>query len=588
MKNFFNYVLASMLGTFLVLFVFFIINLVILGGIISSSGVFSEKETVVPENSVLILSFKNAVAEKASVKPDFGTLKFRKTLSLKSVTDAIKKAKTDDRIKGIYLDLSLLNTGFASTEELRNALKDFKSSGKFITAHSDLYTHKSYYLASVADKVYLTPGGILQFSGLSAQLVFFKSLLDKIGIEPQIIRHGKFKSAVEPFMSDEMSDANKEQTMRFISSLWGSLLKAVSEERHIPVAELNKYADELSAADAKDALKLNLVDGLKYEDQIIQELKQKTGISEDKSLNEINLTDYIASTKDIKEILENKENNIAVIYADGEIVDGEGTEEQAGSKTLSEAIRKAREDESVKAVVLRINSPGGSALASEVIWRETVLTGQNKPFMVSMGNLAASGGYYIACGADTIVAEPTTLTGSIGVFGILFNAKELMNKLGININTVNTNKYSDIGSPAKKLSDYERGIIKKAIEDVYSTFIAHVAEGRKISEDSVDAIGQGRIWSGEDALKIGLVDTLGGLETAINIAAEKAGLKTYGIKYYPEKDKFSLLLENMLNEAKTSLIKNELESAYPYYEKLKNVKNMSGIRAQIPYYLEIK
>ncbi len=588
MKNFFNYVLASMLGTFLVLFVFFIINLVILGGIISSSGVFSEKETVVPENSVLILSFKNAVAEKASVKPDFGTLKFRKTLSLKSVTDAIKKAKTDDRIKGIYLDLSLLNTGFASTEELRNALKDFKSSGKFITAHSDLYTHKSYYLASVADKVYLTPGGILQFSGLSAQLVFFKSLLDKIGIEPQIIRHGKFKSAVEPFMSDEMSDANKEQTMRFISSLWGSLLKAVSEERHIPVAELNKYADELSAADAKDALKLNLVDGLKYEDQIIQELKQKTGISEDKSLNEINLTDYIASTKDIKEILENKENNIAVIYADGEIVDGEGTEEQAGSKTLSEAIRKAREDESVKAVVLRINSPGGSALASEVIWRETVLTGQNKPFMVSMGNLAASGGYYIACGADTIVAEPTTLTGSIGVFGILFNAKELMNKLGININTVNTNKYSDIGSPAKKLSDYERGIIKKAIEDVYSTFIARVAEGRKISEDSVDAIGQGRIWSGEDALKIGLVDTLGGLETAINIAAEKAGLKTYGIKYYPEKDKFSLLLENMLNEAKTSLIKNELESAYPYYEKLKNVKNMSGIRAQIPYYLEIK
>ena len=588
MKGFFNHVLASMLGTFLVLIFLVIINIIVFVGILSSSGAFSDEEVKVTENSVLTLTFKNKIADRSSVKPDLSTMKIKKTLSLKEVTDAIKKAKDDDKIKGIYLDLSILNVGIASVEEIRNTLKDFKTSGKFIIAHSDFYTHKSYYLASVADKIYLTPSGVVQFSGLSAQLMFFKSLLENIGVEPEIIRHGKYKSAVEPFMSDNMSDANKEQTQKYLSSIWNSILTGIHNQRNISYEDLNKYADELSVTGSETAKKFNFVDDLKYEDQIIKELKEKTGIHPDDELNKISLSDYINSGKDFEELLKPKKENIAVIYAEGEIVDGEGTDEQIGSESLAKIIRKAREDESVKAIVLRINSPGGSALASEVIWRETVLAEQAKPLIVSMGDVAASGGYYIACQADTIVAEPNTITGSIGVFGLLFNAKKLLKDVGITINTVNTNTYSDMGNPGRKMTDYEHGKILQSVEDIYSTFITHVGEGRNLPTDSVDAIGQGRVWSGEDALNIGLVDILGGLQTAVDIAAEKAHLETYGIKYYPEKDKLSLILENMLSNTKSSLIEGELGEAYPYYENLKKIKTISGVQARIPYFIEIK
>ena len=588
MKGFFNHVLASMLGTFLVLIFFVLVNVIVFVGILSSSGAFSDEKVSVSDNSVLVLKFKDQIADRSSVKPDLSTMKIKKTLSLKAVTDAVKNAKTDKRIKGIYLDLSLLNVGIASVEEIRNTLKDFKTSGKFIIAHSDFYTHKSYYLASVADKVYLTPSGVVQFTGLSAQLIFFKSLLEKLGIEPEIIRHGKYKSAVEPFMSDKISEANKEQTQKYLSSIWKTITDGIHNQRKISVADLNKYADELSVTGAETAKKYKFVDGLKYEDQIIAELKEKTGISSDKKLKTVSLADYINSEKNIEDILKPKKENIAVIYAEGEIVDGEGTEEQIGSKTLAKAIRKARKDKSVKAIVLRINSPGGSALASEVIWRETVLAEQTKPLIVSMGDVAASGGYYIACHADTIVAEPNTITGSIGVFGLLFNAKKLLKDVGVTINTVNTNTYSDMGNPGRKMTDYEHGKILQSIEEIYSTFITHVGEGRHLPVDSVDAIGQGRVWSGKDALNIGLVDVMGGLQTAVNLAAEKAHLQTYGIKYYPEKDKFSAVLETMFSETKTALIKNELGNAYPYYEKLQSVKDISGIQTRIPYFIEIK
>ncbi len=588
MKGFFNHVLASMLGTFLVLIFIVIVNIIVFVGILSSSGAFSDKEVKVSDNSVLTITFKSQIADQASVKPDFGIMKIKKTLSLKDVTDAIKKAKSDKKIKGIYLDLSILNVGIASVEEIRNALKDFKTSGKFIIAHSDFYTHKSYYLASVADKIYLTPSGVVQFTGLSAQLIFFKSLLEKIGIEPEIIRHGKYKSAVEPFMSDNMSEANKEQTQRYLSSIWNTILKGIEKQRNISVGELKKIADNLAVTGSETAKKFNFVDDLKYEDQIIDELKEKTGLSADTKLNQVSLKDYINAGKDIEDILKQKKENIAVIYAEGEIVDGEGTDDQIGSESLAKSIRKARKDKSVKAIVLRINSPGGSALASEVIWRETVLAEQTKPLIVSMGDVAASGGYYIACSADTIVAEPNTITGSIGVFGLLYNAEKLLKDVGITINTVNTNTYSDMGNPGRKMSAYEHEKILQSIEEIYSTFITHVGEGRNLSADSVDAIGQGRVWSGEDALKIGLVDLTGGLQTAIDIAAEKAHLKTYGIKYYPEKDKFSLILENMFSDTKSSLIKEELGEAYPYYEKLNRIKTISGIQTRIPYFIEIK
>ncbi len=588
MKGFFNHVLASMLGTFLVLVLIGIINIFIFIAVLSSSGAFSKESAKISENTILKIDFKEPVEDRMSVKPNLNTMRFAKTLGLKDINDALKKAKDDDRIKGIYLDFSFINIGIASAEEIRNSLKDFKQSGKFIIAHSDFYTHKSYYLASVADKVYLTPNGVVQFTGLSAQLLFFKSLLEKTGIKPEIIRHGKFKSAVEPFMSDEMSKENREQTERYLSSLWNTMLTEIASQRGISVSVLNKYANELSVRNAGSAKKLDLVDNLKYEDEVISELKENAGIPKDKKLKTVSLSEYINSEESIDNVLRSDKDNIAVIYATGEIVDGEGTEEQIGSKTLAKAIRNAREDKNVKAIVLRINSPGGSALASEVIWRETVLAKKEKPFIVSMGDVAASGGYYIACEADTIVAEPNTLTGSIGVFGIFFNAKELLSDIGVTINAVNTNTYSDMGNLGRKMSDYERGIIQQSVEDIYTTFITHVGKGRNLPVDSVDAIGQGRVWSGEDALKIGLVDVLGGLQTAIDIASEKAGIKEFGIKYYPEKDKFLILLENTFSETKRSVIKEELGKAYEYYQNIKNIKKINGIQTRMPYYLEIK
>ncbi|NPA43925.1 MAG: signal peptide peptidase SppA [Chlorobi bacterium] len=581
MKGFFNHVLASMLGTFLVLVIIVILNFIIIIGIISSSN----EKNVIKENSILQLDFSKPIADRSSAKPNLSTFKIDKTLSLRGIIKTIKKAKTDDKIKGIYLDLSTLQVGMASLEEIRNALKDFKESKKFIIAHGEYYSHKSYYLASVADSVYLTPEGLVQFTGLSAQIMFYKSMLEKIGVEPEIIRHGKFKSAVEPFMLNEISDANKEQTLKYIGSIWNTILKGINEERGIPINTLNNYADSIIIRNDKSAKRLNIVDDLLYKDQILDKLKK---LSENDDLELVSLQDYAASTKDINEILNEKENNIAIIFAEGEIVSGEGEEDKIGSETLSKAIRDAREDESVKAIVLRINSPGGSSLASEVIWRETVLAKQTKPFYVSMGNVAASGGYYIACMADTIVAEPNTITGSIGVFGLLFNAKELMNKVGININAVNTNSYSDIGSPARKMTDFERNLIQKEVESVYSTFISHVAKGRGMKVAEVDSIGQGRVWSGEDAKQIGLVDVLGGLETTIGFAAKKAGLKDYGIKTYPEKDKMTMIIEEMVSGTKSSLIEEELGDSYIYYKRLKEVKNIKGIQMRMPYFVDIK
>ncbi len=581
MNKFFNYVLASMLGTFFVIVAILIINIIIIIGVISSS----DEKVEIENNSILQLNFSHAVADRSSAKPNLSTFKIDKTFSLRSVTKAIKGAKTDDRIKGIYLDLSIVQIGMASLEEIREALKDFKTSGKFIIAHSEYYTHKSYYLASIADKVYLTPEGVVQFTGLSAQIMFYKSMLEKIGVEPEIIRHGKFKSAVEPFMLDKISDANKEQTHKYVGSIWNTILKGVGEERNISIKELNNYADSLLVSSDENSKELKLVDDLLYKDQIFDELKK---LSDSEELKLVTLSDYLTSTKNIEDILNPKENNIAIIFAEGEIVNGKGGEDKIGSENLSEAIRDAREDESVKAIVFRINSPGGSALASEVIWRETVLAKNTKPFYVSMGNVAASGGYYIACMADTIVAEPNTITGSIGVFGLLFNAKKLMNNVGININAVNTNTYSDMGSPARKMSDYERGVIQKGVEDIYSGFISHVAEGRGMKVAEVDSIGQGRVWSGEDAQKIGLVDVLGGLETTIGFAAKKAGLENYGIKTFPKKDKMEMIIENLVSETKASLIEEELGSSYIYYKRLKDVQSIEGIQTRLPYFLDIR
>ena len=585
MKGFFNHVLASMLGTFLVIVFIVIVNLIIIVGLISSVGSLSGDEMTIEDNSILQLDFKNAVADRSLAKPNLATFELEKTLSLRSVTQSIQNAKEDDRIKGIYLDLSVLQIGMASLEEIREALKDFKTSDKFIISHAEYYTHKSYYLASVADKVYLTPEGMVQFTGLSAQIMMFKSLLEKIGVEPEIIRHGKFKSAVEPFMLNEISEANREQTLKYVGSIWNTLLEGISEERSITVNRLNEYADSILIRNDKSSKKLNFVDALKYKDEVLDELKQLSGSDE---LEFVSLVNYLSTEKDIHQILKPADENIAIIYAQGSIISGSGSENEIGSETLSEAIREARQDSSVKAIVLRVNSPGGGSLASEVIWRETVLAKQDKPFFVSMGDVAASGGYYIACMADTIVAQPNTVTGSIGVFGLLFNTKELMSNIGVNINAVNTNKYSDLGSPARKMSTFERGVIQSTVEGVYSTFITHVAEGRGMTVEQVDKIGQGRVWSGADALEIGLIDVIGGLQTTIDFAAKKAGITDYGIKTFPEKDKMTMIIEGMLTDAKTSFVEEELGSSYIYYKRIKDITKIKGVQARMPYYVDFE
>ncbi len=423
-SGFFSTIFASMFGALLAGF-FVIVGFVIIIAIAANGG----DDFEVKENSILHLKFSETISDRSSAKPDLMNLSMETKQGLSSIIKYIKQAKKDENIKGIYLDLGIISAGYATVEEIRNALLDFRSEGKFILSHADYYTHKSYYLATAADKIYLTPEGEVQFTGLSAQIMFYKSILKKIGIAPEIIRHGKFKSAVEPFMLDSMSTANREQTSTYVNSFWGTILKGVSKERGISVGTLNQYADQLSIRSAKTAVELNIIDGLKYQDEIDEELIKLSG-TEEKEPYLVNLTNYVAHGENL-ENLDFSKDKIAVIYATGEIGMGSGDAESIGSEGLSEAIRKARKDDDIKAIVLRVNSPGGSALASEIIWRETVLAKKAKPFIVSMGDVAASGGYYIACFADTIVAQPNTLTGSIGVFGLLFNAVPVMNEYGV-------------------------------------------------------------------------------------------------------------------------------------------------------------
>jgi protease-4 len=581
MKDFFKYLFAGLIGTFIAL------GIIVIIVVIAIAGITSEGDTEeLKDNSILHLTFKDEISDRSSVKPKLSAFSIEKKAGLSETIKAIKNAEKDEHIKGIYLDLGMLSGGMASVEEIRTTLLDFKKSGKFIISSADYYTHKSYYLASVADSVFMTPQGEIQFTGLSAQIMMYKNLLEKIGIEPEIIRHGKFKSAVEPFMLEQISDANREQTSVFMNSLWNKILLGISLERNISVDSLKMYADNLIIRSDKAALSHKFIDGLIYKDEILDKLKTLSGIKKKDKLNLISLSDYskIPQTKD-KEFSKDK---IAVIYAIGEIQSGKSKDETIGSETLSAALRKVREDSTIKAIVLRINSPGGSALASEIIWRETLLMKNKKPFIVSMGDVAASGGYYIAVNADTIVAEPNTITGSIGVFGLLFNAEGLMKTVGVNVSTVNTNSHSDIGSPLRKMDTFERSIIQKGVEDIYQTFINHVAEGRKMTVAQVDSIGQGRVWSGENAKSIGLIDVFGGLDDAILIAAGKAKLTNYRIVKYPEKDKYTEMFEKLMDDSEETAIQEKLGSAYIYYKNLESVKNINGVQARLPFFIDIK
>lgn len=593
MRDFFKYTLATITGIILISVIGLFIMLAVFGALVAST----EKQVVVQNQSMLILKLDNQIVDRAPNDP-FANLKIpglsmAKKLGLDKIIKAIEKARDDDRIKGIFLDVSVMNSGMAAVEEIRNALIAFRdSSSKPVYAYSDLYEQKTYYLASVADKVVLNPRGRLDFRGLGGEVTFYKNALEKLGVEMQVVRHGKFKSAVEPFLLEEMSPENREQRLVYMGSMWNHMLNGISQERGIPVDRLNELADQMMTfRSAATALEAGLVDTLKYKDQVLDDLRQITGTAAKKGINVVNVADYAKAPlkKGAKKSTFSR-NKIAVIYASGEIgtsiVSGEGIN---GDK-LSREIRKVRQDSSYKAIVLRVNSPGGDAYASEVIWREVKLAADEKTVVVSMGDVAASGGYYIACAADKIVAHPNTITGSIGVFGMIPNAGELLGEtLGITTDVVKTNEHSDMPSLTRPMSPFERNLMQSFIEETYALFVSRVADGRKMESAAVDSIGQGRVWSGENALNIGLVDELGGLDKAVEMAADLAGLENYRTVSLPElSDPFTEMLKGGSDNARTWFLKRELGEAWIYYDRIAKLRQMNGLYARMPYDVTIR
>lgn len=550
----------------------------------------SKKEIVlVPKNSLLYLKFDVPIPDRSSNNPfenfDFQNLKNNNNSGLNDILKNIKKAANDKNIKGIYLDLANIPAGISTIEEIRNALLEFKKSKKFIISYSEEYSQKSYYLASVADKIYLNPQGSIDFRGLNGQIMFLKGMLKKIDVDVQVIRHGKFKSAVEPFLLDKMSEANKEQTLKYINSIWEHILDGISASRNISKEDLIKIADSVKVRRPEDAVKYKFADKLVYKDELLAELRSKLGIGKNDNISTMTLSKYDNVPDESKKNNNNSKDKIAIIYASGNIISGKGDDKSIASETTSEVIRKARLDSSIKAIVLRVNSRGGSALASDVIWREVALAKKAKPVVVSMGDYAASGGYYISCAASKIVADPNTITGSIGVFGIIPNLKGFFNnKLGITFDNVKTNTYADFGTGTRALTESEKNICQSAVEETYKTFITHVAEGRGLTAAHVDSIAQGRVWTGADAKNIGLVDELGGIDKAVEIAAKLAKLKDYKIKDLPEqKEPFKQIIEELLGTSDDTFLKNQMGDFYEYYDYMQSVKNMKGVQARLPY-----
>jgi protease-4 len=587
MKSFLKNVLSTIVG--MVLAVFVIVLLFI--GIVSVglSSLNNDKEFTVKENSILKINLAEiSVVERTSENP-FEGLNFSgdlpKTIELKQVLDNIEKAKKDENIKAIYINTPYASAGISQIEEIRNKLLEFKQTGKPIIAYSEVYSQAAYYLSSVANKIYLTREGIVELKGLSASVMFYKGLLNKLDIDVQIIRHGKFKGAVEPFVLDKMSLANREQMQLLLNSFADNIMDSIANQRGLTLTQVQKHANTLILENSKSCVDYNYVDALLYQDQLEDTLRALAGAEK---LSIVSLSKYTNVKEEKKDISRNK---IAIIYATGSINSGKGDMKSIGSASTSAAIKKARKDKNVRAIVLRINSPGGSALASDVIWRETILAKDEKPLVVSMGDYAASGGYYIACAADSIVANPTTLTGSIGVFGMIPNLSEFYkNKLGITIDTVNTSKYADMGTN-RPLSSFEKNKLQKSVSDMYTGFITKVGEGRNMSTAEVNEIGQGRVWTGYDAKEIGLIDTYGGLEKAIDIAAYLAKVEDYRIISLPKKknplEDFSLKLSG--GEASISdLILSKFNFTTQITQPIEELIKGDRIQARVPFIMELK
>ncbi len=581
--------LAAFLGTLIALLVNFFIKVGVVTSMISSLSTETETISKPKPNSVLYMKLNYDIPDRTTDNPfsaiNFQTMESLDATGLNDILRNIERAKTDPNIKGIYMELSSIPTSTATLQEIRDKLIEFKESGKFLVTYGESYSQSAYYVASVADKIFINPEGALDLHGMASQITFYKHLFDKLDIEMQIVRgpNNRFKSAVEPYFLDKMSEANHEQMDKLLGTVWGQILLGISQNRNISVEQLNHIADNLDTYfDAHKALEYGLVDNLYYKDQVLEELKGLTGSNKD--INAIGNANYAKSYKD-KNL---SKNEVAVIYASGQIFDGKGNEEQnIYSENLSKTIRKAREDENVKAVVLRVNSPGGSAVASAIIGRELDLTKQVKPVIVSMGNYAASGGYWISAKADYIFADPTTLTGSIGVFGTVPNLQGFLNdKVGLTFDVAKTNENADFGTLSQPLTEFQYGKLQEMVVKTYNDFTGRVAEGRGLTQTYVDSIGQGRVWAGADAIKIGLVDQLGDMEDAIAYAVQKAELGSdYKVTEWPkQKDFFTRMMESMNESDKLdAAMKQKMGVYYNYLQGLDNLQKNTGIQARLPF-----
>lgn len=583
MKDFFKFTLATVVGIILSGIVLFFFGMITVFGIIASS----KSEVQVKDNSIMFLDLNGDLLERSEENP-FSQFFGDKLSSygLDDILTSIKTAKENDNIKGIYLEATRLGSSFASIEEVRNALLDFKKSGKFVVAYADNYSQGLYYLASMADKVMLNPQGAIEWQGLASQPIFFKDLLQKLGIEMQVFKVGTYKSAVEPFIATEMSPANRQQVTQFLGSIWGQLLSDISASRNISVDSLNAYADKMMMFyPAEESVKCGLADTLLYKDGVRQYLKNLVKAGKDDDLNTLTLTEMINVRKEVPK--DKSGNIIAIYYAYGDI-DG-STNEGIVSKKVIKDLRELRENENVKAVVMRVNSPGGSAFGSEQIWHEVTLLKEKKPVIVSMGDYAASGGYYISCAADYILAQPTTLTGSIGIFGMVPNVKGLTEKIGLNFDVVKTNKYADMGALGRGMNDDEKALMQMLINNGYQLFLTRCANGRKLSMEAIEKVAQGRVWTGIEAKQLKLVDELGGLDKALAIAAKRAKTDNYTVMTYPEKESF---FTKLMNDKTDGYIETQLEANFGDYYKsfslIKNLKNADKVQARLPFDLNLE
>ncbi|MFV0418861.1 MAG: signal peptide peptidase SppA [Dysgonomonas sp.] len=586
MKDFLKSLFASILGCFIVLGLFFLICFVSLAAMMSFS---STEKFILSDNTVLTLKLEGVLYDRIQESNPLLALLGQNNdaeLGLDDVLSSIQKAKENDKIKGIYINASAFAASSASLKEIRDQLIDFKKSGKFIISYADVYTQGCYYLSSVSDKVILNPQGHLDLHGYAAQPVFYKGLLDKIGIEMQIFKVGTFKSAVEPFMLDKMSDANREQVSSYINDMWGTLTSEISGSRNVSVEKLNQYADEMVLfKKADEIVEVGLADTLMYETDVKEYLKGLVEVEDVKDIKTASIKDMTT----VPFLEESKSKDIvAVLYAEGTITDGSG-KDGITSKRYVKEIEKLKDNDKVKAVVFRVNSGGGSAYASEQIWKAIGELKEKKPVVVSMGDYAASGGYYIACNASKIIAQPNTLTGSIGIFGMFPNIEGLTKKVGLSYDVVKTNKYADFGSYTRPMRDDEKAVLQQYIESGYDLFLTRCSDGRGISKDSLDHIAQGRVWTGNQALKIGLIDAIGDMDMAVEEAAKLASIEDYSLRSFPRKtDFFESFFSNQKEELTTKAMKEYLGSDYQYFKTLKEIKEQDFVQARMPYDIEIK